>query len=131
MSAPAKPSSAACRVSAIASAVAAAPVPTIRRSSGSPAFLYSVITPLRCSSENDVASPVVPRTLRPLQPVSSRNRASLTERAASGAPASSTAVATAAMTPESFLFAIKLSADVVGREGGHVDQIGVLRGQVD
>src|SRR5436190_11507594 len=101
------------------------------RSSGRPAFLYSLITPLRCSSENDVASPVVPSTLRPLQPVSSRNRASLTERAASGAPASSTAVATAAMTPESFLFAIKLSADVVGRERGHVDQIGVLRGQVD
>ena len=60
------------------------------------------MTALRCSSENDVASPVVPSTFSPSQPVSSRKRASLVERAASGAPLSSTAVATAAMTPVSF-----------------------------
>ena len=54
-----------------------------------------------CASENDVASPVVPSTLRPSHPLSRRNRASAVERALSGSPLLSTAVAIAAMTPAS------------------------------
>src|SRR5215471_16020981 len=57
------------------------------------------MTRLRCSSENEVASPVVPSTFSPSQPLSSRKRASAVERAQSGSPLSSTAVAMAAMTP--------------------------------
>src|SRR5580704_15438280 len=57
------------------------------------------MTRRRCSSENEVASPVVPSTLSPSQPVSRRKRASAVERAQSGSPLSSTAVATAAITP--------------------------------
>jgi hypothetical protein len=52
---------------------------------------------------------VVPSTFSPSQPVSSRKRASWVERAASGAPVSSTAVATAAMTPVSRLLVMCLS----------------------
>ena len=54
---------------------------------------------MRSSRENEVASPVVPSTFNPSQPLSSRERASFVARAKSGAPLSSIGVATAAMTP--------------------------------
>src|SRR5580700_3961672 len=59
------------------------------------------MTRLRCSSENEVASPVVPSTLSPSQPLASRKRASAVERALSGSPLSSIAVVMAAITPPS------------------------------
>src|SRR3954469_15998671 len=90
---------------------------------------------MRSSRENEVASPVVPSTLRPSQPLSSRKRASLVARATSGAPSSVTGVATAAMTPESVLVTVlltigspyvPLAADVICRQCRHVDQLIVL-----
>src|ERR1700730_15035084 len=57
------------------------------------------MTRLRWSSENEVASPVVPKTLSPSQPLPSRKRASAVERALSGSPLSSIGVVMAAITP--------------------------------
>src|SRR5262249_10448434 len=71
--------------------------------SGRPSALYASITPLRSSTEKEVASPVVPRTLRPSQPLLSRKRARLTARLRSGAPFSSIGVAMAAITPDNVL----------------------------
>src|ERR1700733_1783422 len=59
------------------------------------------MTRLRCSSDNEVASPVVPSTLSPSQPLARRKRASAVERALSGSPLSSIAVVMAAITPPS------------------------------
>src|SRR6476660_8873951 len=104
------------------------------------------MTRLRCSSENDVASPVVPSTFNPSQPLASRKRASAVERAQSGSPLSSTAVAMAAITPCSLLVVIWLlqdpewrpteklappsvlssSADIERRERRHIDELGVI-----
>src|SRR6516162_9819159 len=61
------------------------------------------MTRRRWSSENEVASPVVPRTLSPSQPLARRKRASATDRTPSGSPLPSTAVAIAAITPSSDL----------------------------
>src|SRR5262245_10774601 len=61
------------------------------------------MTPFRSSTEKEVASPVVPRTLRPSHPLSSRWRAKATARLRSGAPLSSIGVAIAAITPDSVL----------------------------
>src|SRR5580700_4443617 len=64
------------------------------------------MTRLRCSSENEVASPVVPSTLSPSQPLSSRKRANAVERAVSGSPLLSIAVVMAAITPPSVLVVV-------------------------
>src|SRR3954468_3803801 len=90
------------------------------------------MTAMRSSRENEVASPVVPSTLRPSQPLSSRKRASLAARATSGAPSSVTGVATAAITPESVLLTVGspyvlLAADVIRRQRRHVDELVVFR----
>src|ERR1700730_2569845 len=89
------------------------------------------MTRLRCSSENEFASPVVPSTLSPSQPLASRERASAVERAQSGAPSPPTAVAIAAITPLSLVASIfllsGLSADVECRERGHIGELGVIR----
>src|SRR5262249_51168317 len=70
--------------------------------------------------------------------LSRRKRASAIERAQSGAPPPSHAVATAAITPPSLDSFISVSAiwsvsaaDAVGRECRHVDEIGILRRQAD
>ena len=67
------------------------------------------MTRLRCSSENEVASPVVPNTLSPSQPVSSRKRASAVERVLSGSPLSSIAVVMAAITPPSVFVVVMVT----------------------
>src|SRR5262252_3830256 len=96
------------------------------------------MTRRRCSSENDVASPVVPSTLSPSQPLARRKRARAVERAQSGSPVPSQAVATAAITPPSLDSFISVpaiwsasAADAVGRKRRHVDEISILRGQAD
>src|SRR4029077_12497531 len=91
------------------------------------------MTRLRCSSENEVASPVVPSTFNPSQPLASRKRASATERAQSGSPCASTAVAMAAITPRS-LSVISTPrgaspAHIERRDGGHIDELGVVGGK--
>src|SRR5512135_943842 len=89
---------------------------------------------MRSSRVNEVASPVVPSTLRPSQPLSSRKRASLTARAKSGLPSSATGVATAAITPErvllTFASPFRLTTDVICRQRRHVDQLVVLGAQL-
>src|SRR5215470_7736572 len=97
------------------------------------------MTVWRCASENEVASPVVPSTLRPSQPLSRRKRASLVARAQSGSPVWSIAVAIAAITPPSvgagigvsLVAALESAADVVRGEPRHVDEFAVGGRQAD
>src|SRR5215831_12464756 len=96
------------------------------------------MTACRWVSVKDVASPVVPSTLSPSQPLARRKRARAIERAQSGSPAPSQAVATAAITPPSLDSFISVSAiwlasaaDAVGRERRHVDEISILCGQTN
>src|SRR5580700_4235662 len=67
------------------------------------------MTRLRWSSENEVASPVVPKTLSPSQPLPSRKRASAVERALSGSPLPSSAVVMAAITPLSVFVVVMVT----------------------
>src|SRR5271154_7451444 len=67
------------------------------------------MTRLRWSSENEVASPVVPSTLSPSQPLPSRKRAIAVERALSGSPLSSIAVVMAAITPPSVFVVVMVT----------------------
>src|SRR5215510_10771738 len=94
------------------------------------------MTRLRCASENEVASPVVPSTLSPSQPLSSRKRASFVARGMSGSPAASTGVAIAAITPRSadsgiVLLLYESAADVERGEARHADELGIGRRQPD
>jgi hypothetical protein len=85
-----------------ASSSAAAPVPTIRRSRGS-APAAADISALRCRTENEVASPVVPQIFSPSQPLSSSQRQSATKRSRSGSKSASIGVAAAAITPRNMI----------------------------
>src|SRR5271169_4421939 len=102
------------------------------------------MTVLRCASENEVASPVVPSTLRPSQPLLRRKCASAVARPQSGSPLPSTAVAIAAMTPRRACLVMSASrhvtsgyggaaspADAVGGERRHVDEVAVLGREAD
>src|SRR6516164_9805390 len=102
------------------------------------------MTVLRCASENEVASPVVPSTLRPSQPLLSRKCASAVARPQSGSPLPSTAVAIAAMTPRRACLVMSVSrisraipsgaalpADAVGGQRRRVDEVAVLGGEAD
>src|SRR3974390_776850 len=89
------------------------------------------MTRRRWSSEKEVASPVVPRTLSPSQPLARRKRASAVERSQSGMPPVPTAVAIAAMTPSSLLsfllpFMSASPAHVEGCERRHVGKLGIV-----
>src|ERR1043166_5835957 len=99
------------------------------------------MTRLRCAVENEVASPVVPSTLRPSQPLSSRNRANLVARAESGSPVGAAGVVIAANTPVRRAFGTggllvgwaslsRSAAYVIGGERRHIDELGIGRRQV-
>ena len=96
------PSESAWRVSRTVSVSAQQPVPTSRRSRGRPAETAASSSAIRSSTENELASPVVPKTTRPWQPSSSSQRACATKRSGCGLRSASTGVSTGDQMPLGF-----------------------------
>ena len=75
------------------------PVPGIMVSAGTPASTRASINWMRSLRPKELASPVVPSTARPSQPLASSQRQCRAMRATSGDRSLSCGVSTAAKTP--------------------------------